>query len=274
MQSIIFKKEKIKFMKNVKLLSLVILPIVFLFACSGNTTANTNKDSTSIISASAPSGSGDDLYYEYNSETVGKNMSIKTVMKMYVSSKGDMRSEMSTVSSLNGNKITAPIIIIAHSNKPDESIIIDDSAKTYSINNINRNALDMKEKIKSTVAKVGEDKILGFNCVHAKIISKNSIGSFYSIVDTVDMWRSNEVPMQSTFKDLMNQFESRTGNFMYSKEVTDQLKQMGCEGFMVKMEMGSKNVSMVMQLTKVEHKDFLASIFEIPAGYKEVKNGL
>jgi hypothetical protein len=34
-------------MKNVKLLSLFILPIVFLFACSGNTTQNSGKDSTS-----------------------------------------------------------------------------------------------------------------------------------------------------------------------------------------------------------------------------------
>ncbi len=256
-------------------LTKTIVPVIFsaamLLACNSN---NSTKGSVAAATgnSSASTGSGDDMYYELTTTSTGKNMSINAVTRMFVSSKGDMRSEMNTVSSLNGNKITAPIIIIAHSNKPDESIIIDDSAKTYSINNINRNGLDTKEKIESTVSKVGEDKILGFNCVHAKIISKNFIGNFYSIVDTVDIWRSNDVPIQSTVKDLMNKFESRTGNYMYSKEVTDQLKQMGCIGFMVKMEIGSKDASTVMQLTKVEHRDLPASMFEIPAGYKEDKD--
>ena len=43
-----------------------------------------------------------------------------------------------------------------------------------------------------------------------------------------------------TVKELIEEFESRTGNYMYSKEVSDQLKQMGCEGFIVKMEMKAK----------------------------------
>lgn len=260
-------------MKHLKFLSLIILPTIFLFACSGNTTSNAGKDSSNISTA-APSSSGDDMYYELTTTSTGKDMSVNGVTKMFVSSKGGMRSEMNMVNSFKGNKSSVPIIVIAHSNKPDESIIIDDSAKTYSINHINRDDLATKEKMESTVAKVGEDKILGFNCVHAKIISKKSIGNFYSIVDTVDVWRSNDVPMQSTVKDLMNQFESRTGNYMYSKEVSDQLKQMGCVGFMVKMQMGSKDVSMVMQLTTVEHRDLPASMFEIPAGYKEDKSGM
>ena len=265
-------------LKNIKLLLLFILSTVFLFACSGNTQANSGKDRTSATSANrtatATSGSGKDMYYELTTRSTGKSMSINVVTRMFVSSGGDMRLEMSTVSSLNGNKRTAPIVIIAHSDKPDESIIIDDSAKTYTLNHISRDNLGMKEKMESTVAKVGEDKILGFNCVHAKIISKRSIGGFYSTVDTIDVWRSNDVPMQATVKDLMNQFESRTGNFMYSKEVTDQLKQMGCEGFMVKMKMGSKDVSTIYQLTKVEHRDLPSGMFQIPAGYTEDKNGM
>ncbi len=260
-------------MKYLKLLSLFILSTVFLFACSGNTTQNSGKDSTSTTASSA-SGSGDDMYYELTTTATGKDMSINGVTKMFVSSKGDMRSEMNMINSFKGNKSSAPIIVIAHSNKPDESIIIDDSAKTYTINHIKREDLDTKEKTESTVTKVGEEKVLGFNCVHAKIISKKSIGNFYSTVDTVDIWRSNDVPMQATVKDLMNQFESKTGNFLYSKEVTDQLKQMGCDGFVVKMEMGSKNVSMVVQLTKVEHRDLPAAMFQIPAGYTEDKTGM
>ena len=263
-------------MKNLKLLSLFILATGFLFACSGNTTANSSKDSASTTSESgtATSGSGNDMYYEFTTTSRGKNMSINVVTRMFVSSRGDMRLEMSTVSSLNGNKSTAPIVIIGHSDKPDESIIIDYSAKTYTLNHISRDDLGMKEKMESTVAKVGEDKILGFKCVHAKIISKRSIGGFYSKVDTIDIWRSNDVPMQATVKNLMSQFESRTGNFMYSKDVTDKLKQIGCEGFMVKMEMGSKDVSTIYKLIKVEHRDLPSSMFQIPAGYTEDKTGI
>ena len=265
-------------MKDLKLLSLYILSIVFLFACSGNIPAKSSKESTSITSANATapatSGSGNDMYYELTTTSTGKNMSVNVVTRMFISSKGDMRVEMSTVSSLKGEKSTTPIVIIGHSDKSDESISIDGSTKTYSINHFKPEDFNIGEKITSTVTKIGEEKILGFNSVHVRIISNKSMGGFYNSEDTIDIWRSKDVPMQASVKDLMSQFESRTGNFMYSKGVTDQLKQMGCEGFMVKMKMGNKDVSMIFQLTKVEHRDLQSSLFQIPAGYTEDKNGM
>ncbi len=263
-------------MKDLKLLSLFILSTVFLFACLGNNPANSNKESTSNTSANGTttSGSGNGMYYELITTSTGNNITINVVTRMFVSSGGDMRIEMSTVSSFNGNKSTVPIVIIGHSDKPDESISIDDSTKTYSIIHFNPEDFDTGEKITSTVTKIGEEKILGFNSVHVRIISNKSMGSFYNSVDTIDIWRSDDVPVQATVKNLMSQFESRTGNFMYSKEITDQLKQMGCEGFMVKMEMGSKDVSTIYQLTKVEHRNLPSSMFQIPAGYTEDKNGM
>jgi hypothetical protein len=265
-------------MKDLKLLSFYILSTVILFTCSGNIRAKSSKESTSTTSANgtapATSGSSNDMYYELTTTSTGKNMSINEVTMMFVSSRGDMRLEMSTVSSLKGNKSTAPIVIIGHSDKPDESISIDGSTKTYSINHFKPEDFNTGQKITSTVTKIGEEKILGFNSVHVRIISNKSMGSFYNSVDTIDIWRSKDVTMQASVKDLMSQFESRTGNFMYSKEVTDQLKQMGCEGFMVKMKMGSKDVSMIFQLTKVEHRDLPSSMFQIPAGYTEDKNGM
>ena len=258
-------------MKNVKLLSLLTLSTVFLFACSGNTTANTDKDSASNISVTPPSGSGDDMYYELTTTSSGKNIAINTTTKMYVSSKGDMRTEMNVVNSTSANKSPAPMILIGHTDKPNESISIDDEKKTYTINHINPADLNTGEKMQSTATKVGEEKISGFNCVHAKIISKKTMGSFYSTTDTIDLWKSNEVPMQSKVKELFNQFESRTGNTMYSPEATEQLKQMGCDGFTVKMEMGSKDVSMVMQLTKVEHKIFLPACLRYLQDIKKIK---
>ena len=102
----------------------------------------------------------------------------------------------------------------------DESISIDNEKKTYTVNHINPADLNTGEKMQSTVTKVGEEKILGFNCVHARIISKKTLGNFYLQADTVDLWKSHDVPMQSNVKELFNQFESRTRNTMYSREAT------------------------------------------------------
>jgi hypothetical protein len=163
-------------------------------------------------------------------------------------------------------------VIIGHSDKPDESIILDDAAKTYTINHINQNDLNTGEKIQSAVTKIGEEKMLGFNCVHAMIINKKSIGSSYSSVDTLDLWKSREVPIPTSVKELMDKFESKNNNLIYAPQVDDQLKEMGCEGFMVKLEINTKNSSTQQVLTKVEHRDFAEAMFQIPAGYKEDKN--
>ncbi len=72
----------------------------------------------------------------------------------------------------------------------------------------------------------------------------------------------------------MDKFEARTGNTMYSQDAVNQLKQMGCEGFMVRMTIGSKNSNVNEELTKVEPRDLSANLFQIPAGYKEDKNGI
>jgi hypothetical protein len=260
-------------MQHVKLFSAIIFSAFLLSACSGNTTANTNKDSVSQTSSSSSSGSGDDMYYELTTTSTAKNLRMNGITKMYVSSKGDMRVEMNFINSMSPGKNADPIVIIGHSDRPDESILVDDSAKTYSINHINPDELNSGEKTQSTAKKISEEKILGFNCVHAQIISTKKIGNFFSETDTIDLWRSNDVPMQANVKDLFDKFQSRTGNFMYTPETEAQLKAMGCEGFMTKMEMRNKNVSMTMQLTKAEHRSLSADMFQVPAGYTEDKNG-
>ncbi len=233
--------------------------------------SNAGKDSCSNI-VGAGTGSGDDMYYELTSVSTGKNINMKMVTQMYVSSKGDMRVEMHSDMSFKGHKSPIPMVLIGHSNKPDESIIIDDSAKTYTVHHIDTADLNTGMKTESTVSKVGEEKVLGYECVHAKVISNKKIGNFYNETDTINVWRSKEVPMQSGVKELFAQFEARTGSYMYSKETAAKLKQMGCEGFLVKLTMNGKNISMVMQLTKAEHRNLASSLFQIPAGYKEVKD--
>ena len=164
-------------MQHLKLFSSIILSACLLLASSGNNVPKTDKDSTSVPPSAA--ASGNDMYYELTTTSNGKNISMNGVTKMYVSSKGDMRSEMNLTSSANGNKTSAPIILIAHADKPGESILIDDSAKTYTVNHLDSTDLNTGFKTESTATKIGEEKILGFNCVHAKIISIKKMGSFF-----------------------------------------------------------------------------------------------
>ncbi|HMG67987.1 MAG TPA: DUF4412 domain-containing protein [Chitinophagaceae bacterium] len=245
---------------------------LLLLACSGPTA---NKPAASDAGNSAgASGTGKDMYYEYTSTSGGKDLSIKTDMKMYVSSSGGMRVEMDMENSAMQGKGPGTMVIIGHSDKPNESISIDDAAKTYTINHFNDNDFNTGQKIKSTASKIGEEKILGFNSVHARIISNKSIGSFYSDTDTVDLWRSNDVPLVASVKELMDKFDTKTGMALYSADISNQLKQMGCEGFMTKMEIHSKSSSTTEVLIKVAHRDLQAGMFQIPAGYKEDKSGL
>jgi hypothetical protein len=124
------------------------------------------------------------------------------------------------------------------------------------------------------VAKVGDEKILGFNSVHARIITKEFAGTYLEEVDTMDIWRSNSVPIVASVKALFDRFESKTGSGLFAPDVVSQLKQMGCEGFMTKLKIHSKKSSTAEELVKVEHCDLPASMFQIPQGYKEIKDEL
>ena len=253
-------------MKKIKSFALIIFAGMTLFACNNGGSAN---GSASTSSSSGASGSGNDYYYESTVTTTGKDLNMSEVVKMYVSDKGDMRTEADVRSSMNGNKVTAPIIMIGKADKPTESIDIDDSAKSYTINQIDTGKIENSEmKINSTATKIGNETIMGFNCVHARVIANQSMGKFYNSNDTVDIWKSNDVPILASLK---NKMDKMGGTGLYSAETAQQLKDMGCSGMTVKMTSNSADAHVIDQLTKVERKDFPASLFEIPAGYKQIK---
>ncbi|MFS8083794.1 MAG: DUF4412 domain-containing protein, partial [Ginsengibacter sp.] len=161
------------------------------------------------------------------------------------------------------------MILIGKGDKPTESISIDDSAKSYTINQIDTGKIGNSEmKINSTATKIGNETIMGFNCVHARVIANKSMGKFYNSSDTVDLWKSNDVPIEPSVKIKLDKMG---GTGLYSAETAQQLKDMGCSGMTVKMTSNSDHNKMTVQLTKVERKDLPASMFEIPAGYKEEK---
>ncbi|HVZ96200.1 MAG TPA: DUF4412 domain-containing protein [Chitinophagaceae bacterium] len=263
-------------MRQLNFFSIIIFSGIIFFSCSSNSSSAVDKgtnDSSQNVSANQTSGgSGSDMFYEYNLTTSSNEMSIKSDSKIYISSKGDMRAEMDMINSFKGNTSLARFVTLGHADKPNESISVDDSAKTFSVNHFSDSSFNAGENVKTiSVAKAGEEKISGYNSIHAKIITERSVGGFYSEVDTIDIWKSNDVPMLASVKELFDRFEAKTGNAMYSTDVVNQLKQMGCVGFMTKIEIHSKRSSTTEVLVKVEHRDLSASMFQVPAGYTETK---
>lgn len=265
-------------MRLTKTITSIILFPGMLMACSG--TAGDKSSSSTSNDPGGSSGSGKDLYFEYKLTTTGSSDSrgsfANGIIKYYISSKGDMRTEGDWTITYQGKQNPVQIVAIGHADKPDESIDLDDSAKTYTVTHFNPEDFKTGVKTQSSVSKIGEEKIMGFNCVHAQIIE--TIGfpgaeSFMNDPDTIDLWRSNDVTLPANVKELMGYQNSKSNNTMFSPDVEAQLKQMGCGGFMVKMTSPSEGLTINGVLTKVEHRDLPASLFQIPAGYKEDKSG-
>jgi hypothetical protein len=253
----------------------LLLPAAVLSACNNST--GSPADPTVPVSATGVTGSGNDLYYQYDIKGGSRLMKMDGAMKLYFAASGKVRMEMLT--GINANIQGKPvherpaIVVIGNSNNPTETISLDDSAKTFTKNHIDTAELgNTGMKTQSTVIKAGEDQILGFHCVHAKIITARSIGTMYKMTDTSDLWKSNDVPMQPALRRWIDLSQAKTNTYLYSPEINAQLKQMGCDGMFVKMVTHTKQSLMTMALTKVEKKDFAPGLFEVPAGYKEVRD--
>jgi hypothetical protein len=240
---------------------------VILISCS-----NVSGSGPGVAGLGGTVSAGGDMFYEYDSHTTSPSMKMIGSSKLFLAADGQMRKETQLTNPAKPDK-SSPIVVIGSAAKPMESITIDDDAKTWSTNHLDSADLDNKNlHMTSTVTKLSNERLLGFDCVHVRVISNKDIGGLIKELDTIDIWKSKDVPVPSAFGSMMTRIESATG-FMYAKDVPAQLKQMGCEGFLVKMQVRGKDLFTVMELTKAEKRDLPKSLFAIPAGYKEDKNG-
>ncbi len=254
-------------MKNLLKLTSVII-CTALFSC-GNNSSKTGSTSASGENTVVTSGSGDDTYIEMTNNTVGKQMQIQGLTKMYLAASGKVRHEMALT--VNG-KLSSPIIAIGDISNPYESTELDDSAKTYTVDQIDTSNYKDDGHKKFTVNKIGDEKIIGFNCVHAQIIATttyNNAASIFNAKDTTDLWASPDVPMPDAAKKYMNVVTQKMGAALGNNNVAKQLTDMGCVGFPVKFQMHGKDVSSISQITKISKGNFPENLFEIPAGYKK-----
>ena len=263
-------------MKKRNLFPAFLASAVLFAGCSGAAGHNGGTtDSAGSGATGGISGSGSDMYYEYTTTTVGSHLNMSGFTKLYVASGGGIRSEMQLGARAGESARSGLMVLIASKDKPNQSVSIDDSAKTYTVNTIDTAALGGGNdpfKMVSTVTNMGTEKIMGFNAVHARVITTRSMGPLGKMADTVDIWNSPDVPLAPFFRKYWDRNYARSWSVLMTPAATDQLKQMGCTGFMLKMQSGSKEANVHMELTKIQKGDFSGSLFEIPAGYMEVKD--
>lgn len=251
-------------------MKLIKLFVTILFLPMGLISCNTNSSTPSGSSGNISSGSGKDTYLEITSNTQGDKITMNMLLKYYISAGGKARSEMYK---LTNGKPSLVMTGIMDANNPTQSILLDDSAKTYSINKIDTAGNDdniLNSHTKYSVSKMGDETIQGLHCVHARIIKTmnfSGASSFMNSNDTTDIWMTPDL----SFSKSLNEASAKSMGLAYNKEVAGQLLQMGCEGFMVKFAMHSKDVSSITQITKVAHQDFPAAMFEVPQGYKQTE---
>jgi predicted small secreted protein len=250
-----------------------ILNIIGLLACGAmvlTSCNNSNASGNSNSGGSSVSGSGSDTYLEMTNDTKSAQINLHIIFKAYISHGGKARMEMYQIVN---DKPSLETVGLSSVDNPGQSTIIDETDKTYSINHLDTTS-ETAAHTKYTATKIGDEKIMDFDCVHARVIATQNYGgaaSFMNSVDTTDLWLSKDVPMAAAAMDFMKKSMQRSMGFLFNAGIANQLKQMGCEGFMVKSTIRSKKSSSVTQLTKLSKDNFSASMFEIPAGYKQTE---
>ena len=222
--------------------------------------------------APAETAAGGDMFYDLlqtsKSDRPGQSPG-DLHTRMFLSSKGEARVERDGFA-IAGHQQPG-MLLIGSAAKPDESISIDAETRTYTINHFT--AADMKGvgDMTSTVTAGGEETILGFHCVHVRVITRRNFSRMFSTTDTLELWKSRDVPVPAVFSDWMTTFENKSTGMIYATDVPAKLKQMGCSGFTVKMEVHTKSGGTSLTLVKAEHRDLTGGLFNIPAGYTETK---
>jgi hypothetical protein len=210
-------------------------------------------DSAAAIQNFKTAASGGGQYYQYLdtytwTNKKGKDSIFKDTMAIDISDAHYVR----TVFTLLGNKT----VILGRASMPNYSVMLHTDTRTYTLHIIDTAAIN-RNGWTYQVAKIGTERVGGYDCVHARV-TMSKPGTKESISE--DIWTSTQVPGYGVLKKLTTT-QNVTPQFMKA------LEQAGCDGFVVKMTTHGASYSMEMMLTQSTRKDFSASDFEIPAGY-------
>lgn len=163
---------------------------------------------------------------------------------------------------MNMTRIPDPLktTVITKAGRPDEAILINHEAKSYSVVNLRTAAesatlLDFDSNYK--LKKLGKAVIKGYQCEHI---------SLTSTTEKLELWVSTDLGDFSTFRILQSQ-NPRLSNTALSRT----LKETGVEGFPVKIVQQNDNGVFTMQLTSIKPRELASSIFGVPRGYSKTE---
>ncbi len=121
-----------------------------------------------------------------------------------------------------------------------------------------RENLKKSPKESYKVEKLGTDKIAGYSCVNARVTA--SKGGVFDVCVTKELGPSAD------WIAAMNRSDPDAQSWLQA------LKDEGIEGFPIRWSMRDKGTSKLttsMELTRADKKSLPASLFEVPAGYKQ-----
>ncbi len=214
-------------------------------------------DSAAAIESFETGKGGSGFYYESITIATTKKGTSKDTSKIYMTSGGEGRSEMGI--NIPG-ALSSRFINLGRATNARYSLMLYPETKTYALNIIDTSLINSNNETYE-VTKLGNETIQGYNCTHVKLKSTMGRGMFKSS-STMELWTSESVPGYSFIKKVMT-------NQNIQPQMLQALEKNNCGGYIVKMVSGDKDYSMEMQLIKAEPKTLPASLFKIPAGYKE-----
>ena len=183
-----------------KILNLIVLLAYGAAVLTSCKNSNASGNSTSG-SSSGIATSGSDTYLEMINDTKSARINLHMLFKGYISHDGKARMEMYKI---ENNKPSLETVGLSSVNNPAQSTIIDETDKTYSINHLDTTS-ETDGHTRYTVFKIGNEKIMDYDCVHARVIAAKNYGgaaSFMNSIDTTDLWLSKDVPMAAAAKAL------------------------------------------------------------------------
>jgi len=199
-----------------------------------------------ILSFSSIVKSQGTFYMEYKMEMGKGKEGLNSNSKTWHSSAGTRIESEMTMPGMGPRKH----VMLMLKNNPGVIFNIDDEKKSYTeIKSPNKSDEDSS----FTVEILGKEKVGNYNCVHAKLKSKDVV---------MEVWTTKEIEY---YKELQNSpFIKNQTKGMSKSMFSGEL-----EGMMVKMKDASEKEAMTMELVKFEKGNFPQSMFEIPAGYSK-----
>ncbi|MBN1928021.1 MAG: DUF4412 domain-containing protein [Chlorobiaceae bacterium] len=178
----------------------------------------------------------------------------------YLFGRRDQKMEMT----MHLDRIPEPLrtTVITRSSKPDEAIIVNHKAKSWSTVNLRTAAesatlLDFDSDYRFT--RIGTETVKGYPCEHVRLQSST---------ERLDLWISKGLADFSTFRLLQSQ-NPRLSNTSLSRT----LEKNGVDGFPVRIIQLNDSGRYAMELLRVRQKAIPESGFAIPSGYRKTEAG-